>query len=242
MYHTIKFWLIITLLSVGLGVWAILCGILDKSGNAAHKIARLWSRLLCEWNGVKVEIIGMEQVRKDQPQIFVANHQGFFDIFALSGYLPVQMRWVAKSSLFHIPIVGWAMKAAGYISVKRENRKQAYRAFLKTVEKIKSGCSIVIFPEGTRSEDGTVGPFKKGSHLLAARSGAPMVPVTIIGTGAILKKGSLLFQPGFIRIIISPPVTVNESMAEKGDAILGRIRDTICVNHAANSGSNQVKN
>lgn len=238
MYHTIKFWFIVTVLSIVLGVIAIFCRVWDSTGNTAHNIARLWSRLLCELNGVKVEITGLEHVLKDRPQIFVANHQGFFDIFALSGYLPVQMRWVAKSSLFHIPIVGWAMRAAGYISVKRESRKQAYQAFLKTVDKVKSGCSIVIFPEGTRSLDGKIGPFKKGGHLLATRSAAPMVPVTIIGTGAILKKGSLLFHPGAIRIIISPPMTAGNSKMQKGEVVLGKIRDTICATYAANLGTN----
>ncbi len=227
-YHTFRFWTSITLLSIVLGTVAILSALVDRTGNLAHNIARLWNRLLCEWNGVDVELIGMENVRRDRAQIFIANHQGFFDIFALSGYLPLQIRWVAKSSLFRIPFVGWAMKAAGYISVERGDRKKSYRSFLETVGKVKSGCSVVVFPEGTRSEDGTIGPFKKGGHLLALRSNAPMVPVTIIGTKDIIKKGSGTIHPGPVRIIFSPPVQIDKNGPKKGERVLESIRDTIC--------------
>ena len=116
--------------------------------------------------------------------------------------------------------------AAGYIPVERDNRKKAYEAFNKTLEKIKEGCSIIIFPEGTRSEDGEIGPFKKGSNLIASRSKSPMVPITIIGSGEIIKKGSATIIPGPIRIIISPPV---EPVSDKKEnaAILESIRKTI---------------
>ena len=209
---------------------AIVAGIFDRTGNLSHRVSRLWCRLLCQLNGVKVEINGLENILSDRPQIFVSNHQGYFDIFALSGYLPVQIRWIAKSSLFKIPFLGWAMMAAGYIPVERDNRKKAYEAFNKTLEKIKEGCSIIIFPEGTRSEDGEIGPFKKGSNLIASRTKSPMVPVTIIGSGDIIKKGSARINPGSIQVVISPPV---EPSADKkrNEEVLQSIRETIVNNH-----------
>ena len=225
-YHTGRFWILIIFLSIILGFLAIGAGFLDRSGNLSHQISRLWCRLLCKLNGVNVEINGLENILSNRPQVFVSNHQGYFDIFALSGYLPVQIRWIAKSSLFRIPFLGQAMMAAGYIPVERDNRKKAYEAFNKTLEKIKEGCSIIIFPEGTRSEDGEIGPFKKGSNLIASRSKSPMVPITIIGSGDIIKKGSATITPGPIRIIISPPV---EPVSDKKEnaAILESIRGTI---------------
>ncbi len=125
------------------------------------------------------------------------------------------------------------MKAAGYISVDRSNKRKAYQSFVATVEKLKQGCSVVIFPEGTRSEDGTIGPFKKGSNLLAVRANAPMVPVTIVGTGNIIKKSSLVINPGPVRIIISPPVHTNAATAKGGadENVLDDIRQTICQNY-----------
>ena len=226
-YHTAKFWTLIISLSILLGTAAVIARIFDRSGNASHNIASLWCRLLCQWNGVKVKITGLEHILTDQPQIFISNHQGYFDIFALSGFLPVQIRWVAKSSLFKIPFMGWAMTAAGYIRVERGDRKKSYQAFIQTVEKVKQGSSVIIFPEGTRSEDGTVGPFKKGSNLIASRSHSPMVPVTIVGSGNIIKKGSAIINPGTVQITLSPLITKHE---KDGGEILNSIRETICAN------------
>ncbi len=122
--------------------------------------------------------------------------------------------------------MGWAMSASGYIPVDRGDRKKAYEAFNKTLEKIKEGCSIIIFPEGTRSEDGEIGPFKKGSNLIASRSKSPMVPITIIGSGDIIKKGSASITPGPIRVIISPSVEPSTDKKEN-EAVLESIRETI---------------
>ena len=229
-YHTARFWILITFLSLILGAVAIVTGWVDKSGNLSHRVSSLWCRLLCKLNGVKVDIKGLENILTDRPQIFVSNHKGYFDIFALSGYLPVQIRWIAKSSLFKIPFLGWAMIAAGYIPVERDNRKKAYEAFNKALEKIKEGCSIIIFPEGTRSEDGEIGPFKKGSNLIASRTKSPMVPVTIIGSGDIIKKGSARINPGSIRVIISPPVEPSTDK-KRNEEVLQSIRETIVNNH-----------
>ncbi|MFQ5716358.1 MAG: lysophospholipid acyltransferase family protein [Nitrospinales bacterium] len=234
-YHTLRFWTVIILLSIVLGTLSTLARGVDATGGASRNISRLWSRWLCRLNGVRVEIKGLEHVRSEPAQIFVANHQGFFDIFALSGYLPVQLCWVAKSSLFWIPFVGWAMKAAGDIGVNRKDKKKAYQAFLATAEKIKSGHSVVIFPEGTRSPDGSIGEFKKGGHLLAMRTKAPMVPITIIGSGRILTKRSVRVRPHPIQIIISPPLAVENLPPREQKNILEKIREIICENFKANT-------
>ena len=230
-YHTIKFWIIIILLSIVLGTLAVLARLFDSSNNLSHRISSLWGRLMCTLNGIQVDVEGLEHVRRDRAQVFVANHQGFFDIFALSGFLPVQIRWVAKSSLFKIPFVGWAIAASGYIPVVRGDRKKSYQAFVATIEKLKAGNSIVIFPEGTRSEDGTIGPFKKGGLLLSVRSGAPLVPVTLLGTGNIIKKGSGIIRPGRIQIVISPPIPSQAVAEEKEEHVLRTLRDIICKNY-----------
>ena len=219
-----------TILSIVLGSLSVILRVFDTSGNQSHRVASLWSRLICQWNGIRVKITGTENILTNQPQIFIANHQGYYDIFALAGYLNVQLRWVSKAILFRIPFMGWAMSASRYISVERNDRKQSYQAFLKTLEAINMGSSIVVFPEGTRSEDGSIGDFKKGSQLLAQRAAIPMVPITIIGTRSIIRKGSMIIHPGPIQIIISPHVTLDTKNAKKGDKILQVIRNTICEN------------
>ena len=125
------------------------------------------------------------------------------------------------------------MKASGYIPVERGDRKKAYEAFNKTLEKIKEGSSIIIFPEGTRSEDGTIGPFKKGSNLIASRSKSPMIPVTITGSRDIIKKGSASITPGSVRVIISPPVEPIDDKKEN-EEVLQSIRETILRNAETN--------
>ncbi len=202
----------------------------DPSGFTSHKVSALWARLLCLWNGIQVEVEGLEHARANRAQVFLANHQSFFDIFALAGFLPVQLRWVAKASLFRIPFVGWSMHASGYIPVQRDDRKNAYKAFMASVDKLKSGASIVIFPEGTRSKDGRIGEFKKGGTLLAMRAGVPIVPVTLIGTGPIIPKGSTSVRPGKVRIILSPPIEIETAKGQKESDLLPQIRDTICKN------------
>lgn len=236
-YHTIRFWLIVVLLSLVLGTLSVVLRVVDPSGNRSRRISSLWGRLLCRWNGVQVKVEGLEHVKSDRAQVFIANHQGFFDIFSLSGYLPVPLFWVAKSSLFKIPFVGWSMRAAGYIPVERQDRKKAHQAFLTAIEKLRAGYSIVIFPEGTRSVDGTIGPFKKGGHLMALRAQAPMVPITIVGSGSILAKGSLCLRPGRIRIIISEPVEHERIAANREEAVLDEIRDTICAHYRQHAGA-----
>ncbi|HJO00635.1 MAG TPA: lysophospholipid acyltransferase family protein [Nitrospinaceae bacterium] len=233
-YHTLRFWVLITILSIVLGTLSVIVGVFDRSGNTSHKIAALWSKLICRWNGIRVEISGMENLLQNRAQIFIANHQGYYDIFALSGYLPVQLRWVSKASLFRVPFMGWAMSAARYIPVERGDRKKSYQAFLTTIESVKAGNSVVIFPEGTRSEDGTIGPFKKGSQLLAQRADVPMVPVTITGTRNIIRKGSMMIHPGLVRITISPCISLEGGDKKKGDESLEAIRDTICKNFEKN--------
>jgi len=220
-----------------LGAIATLGGFFDRSGNFSHKIAQQWSRLICRLNGIHVELTGLENVRLNEAQVFIANHQSYFDIFALSGYLPVQIRWMAKSILFKIPLFGLAMKSAGYISVNRENRKKAYESFLQAIEKLNTGSSIVIFPEGTRSLDYKVGEFKKGGHLLAIRSQKPMVPVTIIGTGKIIKKGSGIIHPGPVKIIISPAIEASNISSKEGETALNTIREIISENYSKHANN-----
>ena len=229
-YHTGRFWILITFLSIVLGLASTFARLVDWSGHFSHRISSLWCRLLCQLNGVQVEIKGIENILLLKPQIFVSNHQGFFDIFALSGYLPLQIRWVAKASLFKLPFVGWAMTASGYIPVERNDRKKAYEAFNKTLEKIREGCSIILFPEGTRSEDGEIGTFKKGSNLIASRSKVPMLPVTIIGSNNIIKKGSVTIKPGKIQIVISSPVEACSNKKDN-DLVLESIRTIIVKTH-----------
>ncbi|MEK6539765.1 MAG: lysophospholipid acyltransferase family protein [Deltaproteobacteria bacterium] len=204
--RTLLVWLIGLPVTIFLFILVIISLIFDRSGKAIHSIGRLWSRILLFLSGVTVEVKGLENILAGKPQIFASNHQGAFDILALQAFIPIQFRWVAKRSLFKIPIIGWSMSLAGYVSMDRERAGSAYRSIETAAEKIRNGICVLIFPEGTRSATGELLPFKRGGFLLAIKSGAPVVPLSIQGSTGIMRKGSLFIRPGLIKIAIGRPI------------------------------------
>ncbi|MBW2466236.1 MAG: 1-acyl-sn-glycerol-3-phosphate acyltransferase, partial [Deltaproteobacteria bacterium] len=167
-------------------------------------------------NGVKVRVEGMENLEKDRPYIFAANHQSQFDIFALQGFLGVDFRWLAKKELFEVPIWGPAMRRAGYIPIDRSRGRQAIKSLDEAAKKIAAGTSVIIFPEGTRTKDGRIQDFKAGAMVLAIKSGVDLVPVAIRGTYEILPKGKLLMKPGKVTIRAGLPIaTKNYTTKDK---------------------------
>src|SRR3990172_2369128 len=209
--RTLFVWLIGLPVTIFLFILVIISLIFDRSGKAIHSIGRLWSRSLLFLSGVTVEVKGLENILAGKPQIFASNHQGAFDILALQAFIPLQFRWVAKRSLFKIPIVGWSMSLAGYIGIERERASSAYKSIESAAERIKNGTSVLIFPEGTRSNTGELLPFKRGGFLLATKSGVPVVPVSIQGTADIMKKESILIRPGTVKVVIGKPIPVSDA-------------------------------
>lgn len=207
---------------------------IDSTGSYAHSLGRLWSRVMLSLAGVRVSITGVENLPKEGPVILASNHQGAFDIPALQGYVPVQFRWIAKKSLFKIPIIGWSMRLSGYIPVERERASKALRSIEEASKKIKGGTSVLIFPEGTRSPKDELLPFKRGSFLLAVKSGVPIVPVSIRGTREILKKGGFLIKPASVTIVLGKPIPT-EGLREAD--LLSRTRDAI---EASYNGSKRI--
>lgn len=157
----------------------------------------------------------------------MVNHQGAYDIFALLAYLPVDFKWLAKEELFKIPIFGWAMGAAGYISIDRKGKKKALQSIERAVAKIRDGASVLVFPEGTRSPDGRIHPFKKGGFTLAIKAGVPIVPIAIRGSREVLPRSSLIVKPGKIEIIVGKLIrTDDRSVADRAD-LMEEVREAI---------------
>src|SRR4030067_3527944 len=128
--------------------------IFARSGSVVHSIGAFWCRIILALSGVRVRVDGAENIPKGGPVIFMSNHQGAFDIPALQGYIPVQFRWAAKKSLFRIPVIGGTTSLAGYIGIDRENAAEAMRNIEEASGKIRGGTSVLVFPEGTRSDSG----------------------------------------------------------------------------------------
>ncbi len=196
----------IVLSTLFFAILMIIVSLFRKGGDIPHCIARFWARIVLLISGVRVNVEGLENVDLGQAYVYMANHQSMYDILALLGYLPVQFRWLAKIELFRIPVFGHAMSRAGYIEIDRSNRRAAFKSIDRAAKKIQKGASVIIFPEGSRSKDGNIKPFKKGGFVLALKSKRPIVPVTILGSRSILPKGSLKIQPGKILVRVHPPI------------------------------------
>ena len=175
----------------------------------------------------------MENVIRDGPQIFASNHQSICDILVLAGYLPVQFRWIAKKELFRIPFMGWHMSRGGYISIDRSSLTQSARSVRAAAAQIKGGKSVVIFPEGTRSADGRLQPFKRGAFSLAIQAGVPVIPITIKGSHQVVRKGSLRIRPGRIRVVIDKPIPTKDYTIRDKALLAEKVRSVILKNLAS---------
>jgi 1-acyl-sn-glycerol-3-phosphate acyltransferase len=211
--------------------WCVIFSLFANAENNIHKIANLWAKILLLICNTKVEIVGMENILRGKPQIFMANHQSDFDILIVLAHIPGQFRWLVKKELFHIPVFGAAMKSAGYVELDRNNRERAMQSLDQAALSIREGKSIMAFPEGTRSRFGEIKPFKQGTFYLAINSGVPIVPISIIGSGEIMPKRSLKIKPGKIKLVIGKPIDVKNFTLENRQGLITVVRNTIIKNY-----------
>ena len=178
------------------------------SGRRLQWLPRWSGRMLCRAGGLAVTVRGGEQLDPAKSYIFAVNHQSQFDIFVLQAHLDFDFRWLAKKELFAIPIFGPAMRVAGYIPVDRSHGRRAVQSLDEAAKRIAGGTSVVIFPEGTRSPDGKLQPFKAGAMVLAIKAGVEVVPMAISGTHEVLPKGKLLARSGPVTVTLGEPIPV----------------------------------
>ncbi len=190
---------------------SIFWSLFDASGGfyAAH--ARLWAKISLLLAGTGVKLNGAELI-PEGPAIFMSNHQSNFDVLALLAAVPCQIHWIAKKELFDIPVFGRSMRNGGYIPLDRGDGRKALESIEKAAEAVRSGKSVVIFPEGTRSSDSRLLPFRRGGFILALRAGVPVVPVTINGSGRINPANRIRIYPGEITMTIHRPVVPEYSL------------------------------
>ena len=207
-------------ISVGLSV-------VDGTGSRQHWCARTWSRFIFFVSRVNVETQGLEGLDRDRGYLFAANHLSMFDHWAFLVHLPFQFGFVAKASLFQLPFLGWHLRRSGNIAVSRDNPRQTLRVFRRAAERIQTGMSYVIYPEGMRTWGEEVAPFKRGSLLLASYANAPIVPVTFIGAHRRLLRGSVLLCPGTMQMIIHSPIEFDEYKHLDPQALADTVRAKI---------------
>jgi len=195
-------------------------------GGAMWVVSRVWSPVLIWAGGGKLEIRGLENVDFKRPTIFVANHQSTIDIPVLFFALPVDFRFVAKKALKYVPFLGWYMSLANFVFVDRGNHREAVASLDEAARRIRGGISIAMFPEGTRSGDCRVLPFKKGPFALAMKAGVQVVPVTIEGTGRLMPKNSWNITPGPIKVMVGKPIEP-APFGEDREGLMRAVRDVI---------------
>lgn len=195
--------------------------------NRLQRYPSQWARLFCRIAGVRVSIEGAEKLQPQGGYIYCANHLSQFDIFSFQGYFPLGFRWLAKEELFKVPFLGRAMTNAGAIAINRSHGREAVKSLQQAAERIKAGTSILIFPEGTRSPDGTLQAFKGGAMLLAIKAGVPIVPIAFVGSYSVLPKGSFFPRPGTITIKIGDPVPVSDFSNKDKQALAIIIHDKV---------------
>lgn len=212
-----------TLLCIGYCLISALLG----GAERLHVSARQWGRG-CLWlGGVRLIVEGVEHLPPRGPVVYMSNHQGNFDIPALFAALPVQFRWLAKAELFRIPLFALTMRIAGYIPVERKDRRLAIRSMNMAAERVAAGTSIMIFPEGTRSPDGALLPFKKGGVILALQAQVPIVAIAIDGSAALMLKSSWLIRSGEIRLRIFPALSTAGLGKKDRDTLLAEVEARI---------------
>lgn len=213
------------------GSYAILVSLLRGAFGRPSEIdlgpAQAWARTMLWATGARVEPVGLDHAAADQPCIFAVNHASNLDIWAVLPSLPAQAKFVAKASLFRWPFIGWAMTRCGYIPIDRGRRQSAIQSLELAAARIRAGRSVIVFPEGTRSRDGALQPFKKGPFYLALRAGVPVVPVAISGSWDVLRPGDWRVRPGRVRVRFLPPIDVQPYLPDGHVALLAATHSAI---------------
>jgi len=174
--------------------------------NIVHRWGTIWGRSGLLLAGLKINIKGSEHIPHERSAVYIVNHQSNFDIPILYAGLPLQFRWMAKQELFDIPLFGLAMRRCGYIPIDRSDRRKAMHSMKEAAKQIRDGVSVIIFPEGTRTNDGQLQEFKKGGFLIGVKAQVPIVPVAIKGSYEVMSRNSRLIHAGPIEMEIFPAI------------------------------------
>ena len=215
----------ISVYTIVLGTLSLLSAIVDRQGHLAHRCARAWSWLILKTTGVTVEVSGLDTLPRDTPYLFLSNHQSIYDIPVLFWHLPYQIRILAKASLGSVPFLGWHLRRTGHVLV---DRSRAGAVVVRMMHRlVKAGHSLIVFPEGTRSTDGTVGRFKGGSFVVALQASLPVVPISVIGSRHVMFRGALMVRPGQVTVVVHEPIETTNVSRDAAREFAATVRDIV---------------
>ena len=214
--------------AIGLcGPILILLCYLTKDENYIYKPIGWFVRLGLAMVGVKVDVKGLEHLDPTQPYIFTPNHQSFIEVPLFVTYLGRNPGYLAKKEVFKYPVFGPGIRMMGVIPVDRSNSPAAVESAKQATRNIRRGKSFMVYPEGTRSKDGTLLPFKKGAFMMAIEAGVPIVPVTVSGATKIMPKGEFKLFPSTVHLIIHEPISTKDYSKENVSDLMQRTRAKI---------------
>jgi 1-acyl-sn-glycerol-3-phosphate acyltransferase len=189
-----------------MGLASLASSLFDARGRLQHGCSRIWSRLILWTSRVKVNVEGLENLKPQTPYVLCVNHQSHMDIPIVLSALPFQFRFAAKKQLFRYPFLGWHLRRSGHVPIDRENPLAAVKSLREAADTIRKGTAVVIFPEGATSLDGTIRPFKGGGFMLASKSLADVVPITIRGSRAVLAPRTYHVRGGSVSVHVGRPI------------------------------------
>jgi 1-acyl-sn-glycerol-3-phosphate acyltransferase len=219
---------VLLVVTVPLAIATIALGPFDLHGKRVYRINQLWTWLVLRIGGISVTVSGLENIEAGHQYIFMVNHQSNIDIPVLvQSLVRFQLRWIAKKELLRVPLFGWAMWATKHVTIDRSDPLDAVKSLERAKERIAAGISIVVFPEGTRSRDGRLLPFKKGGFLLATQTRTKIVPITIWGSANVLPAGEWRLRPGIVEVFVDKPIATDGYRAGKLRALTELVRGII---------------
>ena len=218
---------LIYLYTAVMGTLSLALSVYDPQGRRQHWCARTWSRMIALTAGVSVRVHGAEHLEPGASYVFLSTHQSYMDIPVMLGYIPAQLRIAAKREVFLIPFLGWHMRRAGHISINRGSTQEAVETLRRAASEIRPGVSVFLYPEGTRSRDGSLQPFKKGGFKFAQQTRLPVVPVTIVGTRRALPRDSFVFRPTRVDMYLDRPIPTAALSDEDLPALMRSVRDAM---------------
>jgi 1-acyl-sn-glycerol-3-phosphate acyltransferase len=200
------------------GLFSFVVAFFDPDGHKQARVAGAWARTLLFGCGIKVIVEGLEQIDAAGSYIFTANHLSYMDTPTILSTIRVQFRFLAKSGLFQIPLMGGHLRRGGHISVPLDDPRASIKTMQKAAEVIHNQkISLLIFPEGGRAPDGVLQEFKEGAAYIAIKAGVPVVPTVVIGTQRVLPFGGGVVEPGIVKLRILKPIpTVGMTLKDRG--------------------------
>jgi 1-acyl-sn-glycerol-3-phosphate acyltransferase len=198
---------LILLYTAVMGLISVASSVIDPHGGLQHGCSRIWARMILRTSRVHVKVTGLQNLRPKTPYVLCVNHQSHMDIPIILAALPIQFRFAAKKELFRYPFLGWHLRRSGHVPIDRENPRAAVKSLREAAEKIRNGLPVVIFPEGGTSIDGHIRQFKGGGFMLATKSLADVVPVTIRGSRSILVPKSHYVRGGEVQVSVGNPIS-----------------------------------